>query len=96
MPVVSVPGENSRVRLLSVEDYIRRVNPIFAVEDFWEREWSRQSETFGHVAHVLSFYESLRSPDGIPFERGANSMQLLHDGSRWWIVSLMWNTSRGE
>lgn len=52
--VVAVAGEQPRVRQLSLEDYIRRVEPIFAVEDFWERETSRQTETFGRVAHVLS------------------------------------------
>lgn len=96
MPIVSIPGEKAGVRFLSVEDYIHRVEPIFAIEDFWERESSRQTETVGHFAHVLSFYESLRSPDGLPFERGANSIQLLNDGFRWWVVSIMWNTSRTE
>jgi hypothetical protein len=92
--VVAVGGEKPRARLLAVEDYIRRVEPIFAVEDFWERETRRQTEAFGRVAHVLSTYESLRDPEGPPFERGANSMQLFYDDSRWWVVSIMWNTSR--
>ena len=92
--VVAVAGEQPRVRQLSVEDYIRRVEPIFAVEGFWERETSRQTETFGRVAHVLSKYESLRDPNGPPFEHGANSIQLFYDDSRWWVVSVMWNTSR--
>ena len=92
--VVAVTGEKPRARQLTVEDYIRRVEPIFAIEDFWERETSRQTETFGRVAHVLSSYESLRDPNGAPFERGANSMQLFYDDTRWWIVSIMWNTSR--
>jgi hypothetical protein len=96
MPVVSIPGEKSGVRLLSTEDFIQRVAPIFAVEDFWERETSRQTETCGHFAHVLSFYESLRSPDGPAFEQSVNSIQLFNDGDRWWIVNLMWNTSRRE
>ncbi len=96
MPVVSIPGEKPRVRLLSPEDYIRRVEPILATEDFCERESGRQVETFGQVAHVLSHYESLRSPNGAPFERGSNSLQLFNDGSRWWIVSVMWNSSRGK
>src|SRR6478672_5240536 len=60
MPIVSIPGEKAGVRFLSAEDYIRRVEPIFAIEDFWERESGRQTETVGHFAHVLSFYESLR------------------------------------
>jgi len=92
--IVAVAGEKPYARQLTVEDYIRRVEPIFAVENFWERETSRQTETFGRVAHVLSAYESLRDPNGPPFERGANSMQLFCDDSRWWVVSVMWNTSR--
>jgi hypothetical protein len=94
MPVVAVANEKPRVRQLTLEDYIGRVEPIFAIEDFWERETSRQTEIFGRVAHVLSRYESLRDPHGPPFEQGANSMQLFYDDSRWWIVSIMWNTSR--
>lgn len=94
MPAVAAAGEKPHLRQLTVEDYIRRVEPIFAVEDFWERETSRQTETFGRVAHVLSNYESLRDPNEPPFEHGANSMQLFRDDARWWIVSIMWNTSR--
>jgi hypothetical protein len=94
IPVVAVTGQTPHARQLTLDDYIRRVEPIFAVEDFWERETSRQTETFGRVAHVLSRYESLRDPNGPPFEHGANSMQLFYDDSRWWVVSIMWNTSR--
>ena len=85
-----------RVRQLTVEDYIRRVEPIFAVENFWERETSRQVEMIGRVVHVQSRYESLRDPDGPAFETGSNSMQLFFDDTRWWIVSVMWNTSRSS
>ena len=96
MPVVAVAGEKPHVRQLTLEDYIRRVEPIFAVENFWERETNRETEIMGRVAHVLSRYESLRDPNGPPFEQGANSMQLFYDDSRWWIVSVMWNTARNQ
>lgn len=95
IPIVTADGA-SHARLLTPEDYIRRVEPIFAHESFWERETSREAQTIGHYAHVLSHYESLRDPEGEPFERGTNSMQLLNDGTRWWIVNVMWNTSRSE
>ena len=94
VPVIA--GPPPRARVLTAEEYIRRVGPIFAKEDFWERETGRQTERFGRVAHVLSHYESLRHPTGEPFERGTNSVQLFTDGERWWIVSVMWNTNRGE
>lgn len=96
MPVVSLPGGGARPRVLSPEDYIRRVEPIFAVEDFWERESGRQTETFGRIAHVLSHYDSFRDPNGAPFESGSNSIQLFYDDTRWWIVSVMWNTARSQ
>jgi hypothetical protein len=96
MPIVSIAREKASMRFLSTEDFIHRVEPIFASEDFWERESSRKTETFGRFTHVLSFYESRRSPNGPPFERSANSIQLFNDGLRWWIVSVMWNTSRSE
>ena len=35
IPVVSTPGEPARARLLTIEDFIRRLEPIFATENFW-------------------------------------------------------------
>jgi hypothetical protein len=94
MPVIG--GDRPHVRVLSPEEYIQRVEPIFAVESFYERETSREEKLIGRTAHVLSHYESLREADGVPFERGTNSMQLFFDDKRWWIVGVMWNTGRRE
>jgi hypothetical protein len=88
-------GEAPKVRMLDVEAYIRRVEPIFDNEDFWEVETGRESEVFGNVAHVLSHYESRHQKHGPAFTSGANSMQLFFDGARWWFASVMWNTERG-
>jgi len=92
MPVIG--GAQPHVRVLSPEDYIRRVEPIFAVESFYERETSREQQVIGRFAHVLSHYESLRDLNSEPFEHGTNSMQLFFDDKRWWFVSVMWNTPR--
>ena len=96
MPIVSPPGKPSHVRVLSPDEYRRRVEPIFETESFWERETGRQVERVGGIAHVLSHYESVREPGGEPFENGTNSMQLFFDGTRWWIVSVMWHPARNE
>ena len=88
-------GERPYLRTLDVEGFIRRVEPIFAVQDFFEEEVSRKSDTIGQMAHVLSAYESRRAPGERAFESGVNSMQLFHDAERWWIVTVMWNTTRG-
>ncbi|WP_227470226.1 hypothetical protein [Massilia sp. YMA4] len=81
-------GYNTRV--MAVDDYIERVAPLFAREGFFETELARQSEQFGTIAHVFSTYESRHAPDEKPFQRGINSIQLVNDGQRWWVQSLVW------
>lgn len=75
---------------LTPDGYIERAEP-FLMRGFHESETARRFERFGHMAHVFSTYDSRRAAsDPQPFARGINSIQLFHDGSRWWIVSVYW------
>lgn len=38
---------------------------------------------------IFSTYEGKVAGDAPPM-RGINTIQLMNDGRRWWIVSLMW------
>jgi hypothetical protein len=77
--------------VLDVDGYIARVEPLFEKDGFYEKEIERRTEQFGQIAHVWSTYESRRTPDDPePFMRGINSIQLFHDGTRWWIISVYW------
>ena len=76
---------------LDVDTYIVRVRDFFATTGFFETEVARRTEQFGRIAHAFSTYESRRDPaDPEPFMRGINSIQLYHDGHRWWIVNIFW------
>ena len=78
-------------RVLTVDDYIERSSPFFEKEGFYESETSRVTEQFGQIAHVFSTYDSKHAPgDAKPFARGINSIQLMNDGKRWWIVTIFW------
>lgn len=78
-------------RAVTPDEYIQRNTPYFEKEGFFEREKARRTETFGAVTHIFSTYESFHSPnDKTPFERGINSIQLLNDGKRWWVMTIMW------
>jgi hypothetical protein len=78
-------------RVLTVDEYIERASGVFEKEGFFEREASRQTEQFGQIAHAFSTYESRHAPeDAKPFQRGINSIQLMNDGKRWWIVTIFW------
>jgi hypothetical protein len=86
-PKTGVTGANA----LTPEDYIKRVEPVFAKDGFFEREKARRVEQYGNIAHVFSTYESFRKADDkAPFMRGINSFQLLNDGKRWWVVTIFW------
>ena len=95
IPTAAKPGETGENKnapqILDVEGYIARVEPYFAENGFYEKEIARRTEQFGQIAHVWSTYESRhKEDDPEPFMRGINSVQLFHDGTRWWIVTIYW------
>ena len=78
-------------RVMTVEDYAQRNGPFFEKNGFFEREVARRTETFGNIAHLFSTYESRHAKDDPkPFQRGINSIQLMNDGQRWWVVTIFW------
>lgn len=91
-------ADGTRVmRMLTVEDYIAGSGPILERDGFFEREIGRTTEQFGQIVHVFSTYDSKRLPtDPTPFARGINSIQLRHDGTRWWVVTILWDSERGD
>ncbi|MCS0588606.1 hypothetical protein ACFQ09_17915 [Massilia norwichensis] len=91
MAVGARPEGSYVLRSMSVEDYISRNSKAFATMGFFEREEARTTETFGQIVHVFSTYASRHAAgDAKPFQRGINSIQLYHDGKRWWIVNVLW------
>jgi hypothetical protein len=93
MPTAPVPppGEGHTVQVLDVDGYVARSGKYLEENGFFESETARRVETFGHIAHAWSTYESRhKADDPEPFARGINSIQLMHDGRRWWLLSIFW------
>ncbi len=89
------PDGSSDAWIFSADDYATRVAPGMERDGFFEREIARRTETYGAVTHAFSTYESRRLPnDPKPFARGINSIQMLKDGGRYWIVSVFWDSER--
>jgi len=77
--------------VIDPEGYITRSSSVLEEQGFFEKEVARRSETFGNIAHVFSTYEARhKAEDKDPFMRGINSIQLMNDGKRWWIVTVFW------
>ena len=93
--------ENAEGRMtstsMSVEDYIQNAGPYLIENGFFEKEIHRTIDQFGNIAQVFSTYESYHSEKEIkPFARGINSIQLLFDNNRWWIVNIYWQNETND
>lgn len=82
---------NYAARYITVEEYITNSGKWLIENGFFEKEIHRRVNTFGNISHVFSTYEAFHSEaDEQPFMRGINSIQLLNDGDRWWIINIYW------
>lgn len=94
IPTVGRQPGGRGVIVMSVNDYIATSGQFLVDNGFREREVARKVEEFGSIAHVFSTYESFRLDETAPFMRGINSIQLLNDGTRWWVISIFWDAER--
>lgn len=79
------------LRVWSPEEYVTAAGAGLERNGFYERELGRKMERYGNIVHLMSAYDSKRTPeDAAPFARGINSFQLWFDGKRWWVVSIYW------
>jgi hypothetical protein len=90
IPTGERPDGTGSHRVLTVEDYVAGSGTALTDMGFREVEIGRTTEQFGNIAHTFSAYESYRGTETEPFMRGINSIQLWHDGARWWIVTVYW------
>lgn len=97
--IPSGPNKEGKVgyRTMTPTGYIESSGEVLETKGFFEKEIYRVTETFGSVTHIFSTYESYRtSTDKKPFTRGINSIQLMNDGERWWILNIYWTGERED
>jgi hypothetical protein len=90
------PDGTWRIHAMSVDDYVKGAGDYFAEHGFFEGPIVNRVQSFGNISQVFSSYESRHAAGEAPFARGINSIQLLNDGSRWWIVSILWDEERSD
>lgn len=67
---------------------VDRLDAEMVEKGYFVREIHRVSQIWGNMAQIFSTYEARETPDGAVTGRGVNSLQLVNDGKRWWIMSL--------
>ncbi len=93
IPVREIGDSIYTSTFLSIDDYINRAGPYLEENGFYELEYARSEHCYANICQVFSTYETYRTKnDEKPFARGINSIQLMFDNNRWWIVNIMWQT----
>jgi hypothetical protein len=97
IPATRTPDGQARARVLDVEGYVTRASANTSQQGFFEKEIARRADQFGSIAQVFSTYESRHTADEAkPFARGINSIQLYFDGTRYWIITILWDAERAD
>lgn len=92
IPARGDPKGGAMAMYVTITDYISLNKSYFEKGGFSDKETARKVDSFGHIAQVWSTFESRHSEaDPEPYIRGINSIQLLKDGDRWWIVNVFWD-----
>lgn len=94
IPIRITPDGQATPRILTVQDWIdavaKRGDAIF-----YERQVKVSAESWDHMAHLWSTYETRTTPDGKPpegkvLDRGINSIQAIFDGKQWHVIEIIW------
>jgi hypothetical protein len=91
IPTFKRPTGEITTRVLTPEEFITSSGKFMEEQGFFEQSIANHVETFGNIAQVFSVYEGRHdTADPKPFVRGINSIQLMNDGKRWWVVTIFW------
>lgn len=78
-------------RYMTPQEYINTSGKWLVENGFFEKEVARSVHKFGNIAQVFTTYEAFKSESETkPFMTGINSVQMLYDNNRWWIVNIYW------
>ncbi len=93
IPVRINKDGSSDVTVLTLDEYKARAgNSIFI-----ERPIAYDIQTFGRMTHVYESYGIRhKADDPEPYVRGVNSVELLFDGKRYWVVQFLWDAERPD
>jgi len=94
IPIRITPDGTATPHILTVQDWIDAVAKRGTMT-FYEKQINVRTETWAHLAHLWSTYETRTTPDGTPpegkvMDRGINSIQAIYDGKQWHVQEIVW------
>ncbi|HEY1160606.1 MAG TPA: hypothetical protein VGE83_08250 [Terracidiphilus sp.] len=94
IPIRIAADGTATPRILTVDGWITAVAKRGSAV-FYEHQVKVRTESWAHIAHLWSTYETRTTPDGKPpegkvLDRGINSIQAVFDGKRWQVIEITW------
>jgi hypothetical protein len=98
--VPSTEQTGGALRTMTVDDFIAWIDQGTTVggpndQGFAEEEIAHRIERYGDIAQVFSTYQKHVHGSTEILGRGINSVNLVHNGGRWWIASIIWDEEVG-
>ncbi len=81
---------------MTTDLYVTMNKNYFERGGYFESDINRSIDEYGRIAQVFSTFESRRAENESPYSRGVNSFQMIFDGQRWWITTLIWQLEHPE
>jgi len=79
------------LRKFSPAQYAQNNGPFFLDHSFTEKEIGRTVNQFGNMAQVFTSYEFTAGTTPPMTKRGINSVELIKEKGRWFIMSITWD-----
>lgn len=89
-PWIRFVGSGRALKVYEHQSLVDDTEPMVQ-RGFRERELHRIVRQYGNIAQVVSAYETRSGPLS-ELSRGVNYLQLYHDGTRWWVASVIWQS----
>ncbi|ENA1807928.1 hypothetical protein ABF226_002383, partial [Flavobacterium psychrophilum] len=80
-------GEQKKQSTMTLEEFHKETDEMVFGTAFYESEVNREVRIFGNIAHVWSTYETRLEKNDKVERRGINSIQLIFENNRWYIIS---------
>lgn len=79
------------LRKFTPAQYVQNNGPFFMKSSFEEKELGRKVNQFGTVAQVFTAYEFTAGTTPPTTKRGINSVELVKEKGRWYIMNITWD-----
>ncbi len=94
--IYSYKNSEDKQVTIPISEFHEDTDSMIMETDFFEYEVHREVKVFGNIAQVWSTYETTLMKDGPVRRRGINSIQLVYEKDRWWIISWVFDKETDE